>query len=132
MEAKSKVIIFVDDNLIPIGEFETPINFDLDTRKLSDGEHQLKIISKDPTGKEGIRCIPFVVRNGPAIAIEGLKDHEVVDGVLPIMLNAYGKGNQKSFLIDGVETPKSIPEWMWAIILIFFAWATFYVISSLG
>jgi len=132
MEAKSKVIIFVDDNKIPIGEFETPINFDLDTRKLEDGQHHLRIVSKDPTGKEGIRIVPFTVRNGPAVAIEGLKDNEVVDGILPLMINAYGKGNQKSFLIDGVETPKSIPEWMWALILIFLGWAAFYIVTSLG
>ena len=132
MEAKSKVIIFVDYNKIPIGEFETPINFDLDTRKLEDGQHHLRIVSKDPTGKEGLRIVPFTVRNGPAVAIEGLKDNEVVDGVLPLMINAYGKGNQKAFLIDGVETPKSIPEWMWALILLFSGWAAFYIITSLG
>jgi hypothetical protein len=50
---------------------------------LVDGNHTLKIISKDPTGKEGIRLIPFQVRNGPAIAIEGIKENAVVDGVLP-------------------------------------------------
>lgn len=130
MEAKSKVIIFVDDNKNPIGEFDAPVNFDLDTRKLEDGKHHLKIISKDPTGKEGIRLIPFTVRNGPAIAIEGLKENEVVDGVLPIMVNAYGKGNQKQFLIDGSETPKSIPSWLLAAILVFVSWAIFYIITS--
>lgn len=130
MEAKSKVIIFVDDNKNPIGEFDAPVNFDLDTRKLEDGQHHLKIISKDPTGKEGIRLIPFTVRNGPAIAIEGLKENEIVDGVLPIMINAYGKGNQKQFLIDGSETPKSIPSWLLAAILVFVSWAIFYIITS--
>lgn len=130
MEAKSKVIIFVDDNKNPIGEFDAPVNFDLDTRKLEDGQHHLKIISKDPTGKEGIRLILFTVRNGPAIAIEGLKENEIVDGVLPIMINAYGKGNQKQFLIDGSETPKSIPSWLLAAILVFVSWAIFYIITS--
>lgn len=132
MDSKSKVLIFIDNELNPVGEFETPVNFELDTRKLPDGEHILKIVSKDPTGKEGIRVVPFVIRNGPAITVDGLKANEVVDGVLPLMINAYGKGNQRQFLIDGSETPKSVPSWLWAAILIFAGWATFYIISSLA
>jgi len=112
MNIKSKAIIFVDDESQPVGEFVTPVNFEFDTRKLTDGSHQLKIVSKYPTGKEGIRIVPFTVRNGPAIAIDGLDDNDVVDGFLPLMINAYGKGNQKQFLIDGIERPKSVPYWL--------------------
>lgn len=126
------VVLFIDDDPKPIAEFEAPVNFELDTRKLVDGNHTLKIVSKDPLGKEGIRLIPFSVRNGPAIAIEGLSDNDKVDGVVPIMINAYSKGNQKKFLIDGSETPKSVPSWLWAAIMIFFAWAAYYVITSLA
>jgi hypothetical protein len=132
MEDKSMVVLFIDDDPKPIGEFEAPVNFELDTRKLLDGSHILKIVSKDPLGKEGIRLIPFTVRNGPAIAIEGLSENDKVDGVVPIMINAYSKGNQKKFLIDGSETPKSVPSWLWAAIMIFFAWAAYYVITSLA
>ncbi len=130
MEAKSTVILFIDDETKPIGEFEAPIKFELDSRKLTDGEHTLKIVSKDPMGKEGIKIVPFTVRNGPAITLEGLNDRDVVDGVLPIMINAYGKGNQKQFLIDGSETPKTIPSWIWAGLIIFFGWAVFYILTS--
>lgn len=130
MEAKSTVILFIDDETKPIGEFEAPIKFELDSRKLTDGEHTLKIVSKDPTGKEGIKIVPFTVRNGPAITLEGLNDRDVIDGVLPIMINAYGKGNQKQFLIDGSETPKTIPSWIWAGLIIFFGWAVFYILTS--
>jgi hypothetical protein len=132
MEDKSKVILFIDDDPKPIGEFETPVNFELDTRKLVDGQHTLKIVSKDPLGKEGIRLIPFTVRNGPAIDIEGLSENETIDGVVPIMVNAYGKGDQKKFLIDGSETPKSVPSWLWAAVIIFFGWAAYYLITSLA
>lgn len=130
MEAKSTVILFIDDETKPIGEFEAPIKFELDSRKLTDGEHTLKIVSKDPMGKEGIKIVPFTVRNGPAITLEGLNDRDVVDGVLPIMINAYGKGNQKQFLIDGSETPKTIPSWIWAGLIVFFGWAVFYILTS--
>lgn len=131
MSHQSTVIVFIDDDPKPFGEFLAPIQFDLDTRKLTDGEHILKIVSKDPNGKEGIRKIPFIVRNGPAVAIEGITDHEVVDGVIPLMINAYGKGDQKRFLIEGSETPRSIPAWLWAIIILFVGWGMYYFITSL-
>lgn len=130
MEGKSTVILFIDNQPKPIGEFEAPVKFELDSRKLTDGEHTLKIVSKDPTGKEGIKLVPFTVRNGPAITLEGLNDRDVIDGVLPIMINAYGKGNQKQFLIDGSETPKTIPSWIWAGLIIFFGWAMYYILTS--
>lgn len=126
MSDKSTIFIFIDDDVKPIAEVQSPVSFELDTRKLTDGEHILKIVSKDPTGKEGIRKIPFEVRNGPAISIEGMKENAVVDGVLPLMINAYGKGDQKSFLISGSETPRSIPWWVWLIIIGFAGWALYY------
>jgi hypothetical protein len=131
MDDKSTVILFIDDSAIPVGEFEAPVNFELDTRKLVDGSHTLKIVSKDPSGKEGIRLVPFTVRNGPSISIDGLSDNDKVDGVVPIMINAYSKGDQKKFLIDGSETPKSVPSWLWAAVIIFFGWAVYYIITSL-
>ncbi|HET9054615.1 MAG TPA: cytochrome C [Cyclobacteriaceae bacterium] len=127
MNDKSTIFIFIDEEQKPIAQLQSPVSFELDTRKLTDGEHTLKIVSKDPTGKEGIRKIPFVVRNGPAIAIEGLDEHAVVDGVLPLMINAYGKGDQKSFLIEGSETPQSIPWWIWTLLIGFAGWALFYM-----
>lgn len=130
MEENSKIYIFIDDDAKPIAELISPVNFELDTSKLIDGKHTLKIISKDPTGKEGIRVVPFEVRNGPAIAIEGIKENAVVDGVIPIMINAYGKGNSKNFLIVGSETPQSIPFWIFVLLISFVAWAIFYHIDS--
>lgn len=127
---RSKVFLFVDEDPVPIAELDTPIVFDLDTKKLTDGEHILKIVSHSPTGKEGIRKIHFTVANGPAIRIEGLKNRDVVDGTLSLMINAYDKGNQKSFLITGSETPRTIPFWIWIIIILFTGWAIYYEITS--
>lgn len=129
---QSKVLIFLDDELKPYGEYLAPINFELDTKKLVDGDHVLKIVSKDPLGKEGIRKIPFVVRNGPSVAVEGLNEHDIVDGIIPIMINAYGKGDQKIFLIEGSETPRSIPAWVWAIVIGFVGWAIYYAVISMN
>ena len=131
MGDKSTIIIFIDDESKPIASFISPVHFELDNRKLVDGNHTLKIVSKDPTGKEGVRVIPFEVRNGPAIAIEGIKENAIVDGVLPLMINAYGKGDQKKFLIEGSETPQSIPSWVWILIIGIAGWAFYYLITYL-
>jgi hypothetical protein len=127
----SVIYIFIDNEMKPIAQLVSPVNFELDTTKLVDGKHTLKIVSRDPTGKEGIRLIPFEVRNGPAIAVEGIKEEDVVDGIIPVMINAYGKGDQKNFLIIGSETPQSIPSWVWIMIIGFFAWALFYLFTYL-
>lgn len=130
MKSKSLVTLFIDEELQPIGSFPTPVSFELDTRKLTDGQHTLKIVSKDQNGKEGLKLIPFTVRNGPAIAIEGLKKDEVVDGIVPLMINAYGKGNQTSFVLHGSETPHSIPIWIIILLILFIGWAIFYIVTS--
>ena len=130
MEDASSIIIFLDEEQQPLGSYKSPINFELDTRKLVDGEHYLKIVSKDPQGKEGIRIIPFTVRNGPDISIEGIRENSVVDGVIPIMISAYGKGDQKVFLIEGSETPRSIPGWVWITHILFGGWAIYYLITQ--
>jgi hypothetical protein len=130
MNQKNKVYVFLDNVPKPIGEFDAPIRFELDTSKLLDGEHTLRIVGREPSGREGVRVIPFTVRNGPAISVEGLNSNDVVDGVLPIMINAYGKGDQKQFLIDGSETPRSIPSWIWALIIVFVGWGAYYAISN--
>ena len=132
MEDCSSILIFIDDEVQPIANFSTPVSFDLDTHKLVDGAHVLRIVSRGPDGKEGVRKIPFEVKNGPAIAIEGIKDNAVVDGILPLMINAYSKGDQKKFLIIGSETPQSIPSWLWILILGVAVWAIYYFISYIG
>jgi hypothetical protein len=126
---RSSVFLFIDDEVKPLAELETPIEFDFDTSKLTDGDHVLKIVSKSPTGREGIRKIKFTVKNGPSISIEGLSDNEVVDGILPLMINAYDKGNQKSFVIEGSETPQTVPVWMWIIMLLIAGWGAYYLIT---
>lgn len=132
MKDKSTILIFMDDETQPLAEFVAPVNFELDTRKLVDGRHTLKIVSKDPNGREGIRLVPFEVRNGPHIDIEGIKEHAVVDGILPLMINAYGKGNANKFYITGSETPKSIPAWVWILIISFVGWALYYLFTFIN
>ncbi len=128
MEHTSKVLIFIDEEQSPIAELVTPAHFEINTHKLVDGRHTLKVVSKDAMGKEGIRLIPFEVRNGPAISIEGLKENAIVDGIVPMMVNAYSKGDTEKFYISGSETPQSIPTWFWVIVILFIGWGLFYLI----
>lgn len=132
MEQKSKVYLFMDEDTQPLAVLETPITFELDTHRLTDGAHVLKIVSQDYTGKEGIRMIPFTVKNGPSIEVEGIKEQAVVDGVVDIMINAYGKGDPKTFLVTGSETPQSIPYWVWITIIVVIAWGIYYMVRYLG
>src|SRR5690554_7461379 len=90
-----KVKLFIDEEIHPIAELDTPVQFELDTKKLTDGEHTLKIVGKSSKGREGVRKVKFIVRNGPAIDLEGLSDNKVVDGTLPLMINAYDKGRSE-------------------------------------
>lgn len=131
MNSGTQVVIFLDDEATPIGVFDSPVKFQLNTTKLQDGKHTLKLISHDGEGKEGIRVIPFTVRNGPEISVEGLSENAVVDGEFPVMVNAYGKSDQRTFIVEGSETPRSVPTWVWACMIIFVGWAAFYSITSL-
>lgn len=129
-EDKSQITLFVDDDVQPIAVLTAPVQFELDTRKLTDGEHVLRLVSKSPTGREGIKSIKFIVRNGPAISIEGLSDNMVVDGIIPLMINAYDKGHQFKFNIEGSETPQTVPNWFWILLVGFVGWAAFYIIMN--
>lgn len=131
-EDKSKVSLFIDDDLHPIAELLAPVQFELDTRKLTDGEHTLKLVSKSTLGREGIRKIKFIVRNGPAIAVEGITENEVVDGSVSLMINAYDKGNQQKFIIEGSETPQTVPTWLWILLIAFVGWAAFYIVTNIS
>lgn len=125
------VTLYLDDAPNPIAQFNTPVTFELDTRKLADGKHTLKILSSDSKGTEGYRIIPFTVRNGPAIDIEGIRDNESVDGIVPILINSYGKGDQTRFILSGSETPRGIPSWIIALTVFVLGWAIHYLISYL-
>lgn len=121
-----KVKLFIDEDIHPIAELDTPVQFDLNTTKLTDGEHTLKIVGKTLAGREGVRTVKFIVRNGPAIDIDGISQNQVVDGTIPLMINSYDKGNLQSFNIHGSETPKSVPTWMWIVLISFVGWAAYY------
>lgn len=125
------VFLYIDDEPNPIAELKSPVVFDLDTSKLTDGKHTLKIVSK-AGGKEGIKLTSFIVRNGPSIHLEGLKENDIINGTVPLMVNSYDNTESQSFLIKGAETPTSVPVWVWVLILTILAWGVFYSITNIN
>jgi hypothetical protein len=120
--------VFLDDEEKPFAEFRPPVKFVLDTTKIPDGKHLLKVVARSSNNVEGVKEIPFEVRNGPEIAVVGLKAGEIVDNQVAITLNSYGSERQDEFVVTGSETPKGIPSWVWALLIGFIGFALFYFI----
>ncbi len=128
MDNNRTVKVFLDSDPTPFAEFAPPVRFVFDTTKIPDGKHVLKIVARSTNGNEGIRTIPFEVRNGPAISVVGLKENEIVNDQIPVTINAYGSERNDVFVVTGSETPKAIPAWVWAMVVAFVGFALFYII----
>jgi len=126
---RRKVSVFLDDEETPLREFSPPANFTLDTTKIAEGPHTLKILAQSSDGVEGIKKVDFIVRNGPEIDLQGIKKNDIVSDQIDLSINAYGSENRENFIVSGSETPKAVPAWLWVIIMGFVAWAVFYSIT---
>lgn len=124
--APSRVEVYLDGSIDPIGIYQPPARFHLDTEALEDGPHELRIVATDRSGHRGVRNIPFEVRNGPGIAVDGLKRGDVVEGQLDLLVNAYGGAYEENWEPARAETPAPIPTWAWVLFLGVIAWAMFY------
>ena len=120
--------VYLDDEEKHFAEFSPPVKFELDTTKIPDGKHSLRIVARSSRGVEGVRVVPFKVRNGPTISLVGLKDNDEVTQQIPITINAYGSETDDQFVIRGSETPKAIPAWVWALVISFIAFGAAYSI----
>jgi len=128
IEDNRVIKVFLDDEEKPFGEFSPPVKFVLDTTKIPDGKHTLKIVAKSSNMVEGVKIIPFVVQNGPEISVLGLKDNEIIDSQTAIVINAYGSETRDKFIIRGSENPRAIPSWIWALLIVIIAYGMYYVI----
>jgi mono/diheme cytochrome c family protein len=125
-----RIDVFIDDEGGPRASFEPPGQFELDTSDLADGSHVLRVRASGGEGPAGNEEIPFVVRNGPGIAVVGLRKQEVVRGRVPILVNAYESRPGDVFEPGRVETPAPIPTWTWVLALVVMTWAMWYVASE--
>lgn len=128
IEDQRLVKVFLDDDERPFGEFKPPVEIVLDTTKIPDGNHVLKVVAKTSGSVEGVKVIPFVVKNGPEISVIGLKPNQTLNTQTSVVINAYGSETTDKFVIRGSEDPKPIPAWMWALVIIFIAFGLFYLV----
>lgn len=131
-EKEQQVFLFLDDNPVPFARYAPPVKIDLDTTKLVDGPHELRVVARSSSGQEGVQRIPFVVRNGPAITVLGLNEDDIVSEVIPLTVTAYGSERTDSFVIKASETPQGIPAWVWATIVAFLGWGVYYLFTALA
>lgn len=122
----SRIEIYLDGATEPLSVYRPPARFDLDTHELPDGPHELRIVATDVSGHRGVRRIPFEVRNGPGIAVSGLRAGDVVEGRVSLLVNAYGGAYEENWEPARAETPAPIPTWTWVVLLVVVAWAIFY------
>jgi len=125
-----RVEVYLDDRPEPVAVYQPPAVFDLDTQSLPDGPHELRIRATDASGTGGERRIPFTVRNGPGIAVEGLKPNDVVEGRIKVLVNAYTGDRADTFEGRLAETPAPVPTWAWVLCLVIAAWALFYAVNQ--
>ncbi len=128
-KTQQTIRLFIDDSPTPFGEYAPPVKIDFDTTRLVDGDHVMKVVARSSNGKEGVRLIPFTVRNGPAISIIGLDEGDTVSDIIPVTVSAYGSEQTDAFVVTASETPKPIPAWVWATLIGFVGWGTYYMIS---
>ena len=129
-QQQNKIKVFLDNDKEPIAVYSPPARFELDTTKLDDGEHKLTVIAYSEDGKKSVRTIKFIVRNGPGIAIQGLKENEIVEGKISLLVNAYGASSKEKWEPTTAETPSPIPSWVWIVFILIVAWAMFYFINQ--
>ncbi|MEJ2635441.1 MAG: cytochrome c [Calditrichia bacterium] len=126
----NKIEVYLDDNPEPIAVYQPPGRFELDTSSLEDGSHLIRIVATDRYGHRGVRKIPFEVRNGPGIAVDGLGENDIVEGKISVLVNAYGGAYEEKWEPTRAETPAPIPTWAWVILIFISAWAIYYAVEQ--
>ncbi|MDZ7716814.1 MAG: cytochrome c [Balneolaceae bacterium] len=126
-EKSNQIKIFLDDEKEPIVTYRPPVRFELDTTQLEDGKHTLHIEASDSSGHKGVRTVSFEVRNGPGIGIEGIQENDILDGKVPVLINAYGGASEPFWEPARAETPAPVPTWAWVLLLVIVGWSMFYI-----
>ena len=90
----------------------------------------MRIAAYDGQGIKGTRTIEFSVRNGPGIAVSGIQQHDVLDGTIPVIVNAYGGTSVVDWEPSQAETPAPSPTWAWVLLLLAVAFGVFYGVQQ--
>jgi mono/diheme cytochrome c family protein len=124
----SSVSLYLDGASEPFATYRPPASVELDTTKLADGPHVLRIRARDAVGNEGTRDIPFIVQNGPGITVTGLRANERVSGRVDLNVNAFS--SNEPFDPVRAESSGPIPVWTWVMIALIAAWAGWYGLTE--
>jgi mono/diheme cytochrome c family protein len=127
---RNRIDIFLDDAAEPILSTTPPLSFELHTSRMEDGPHVMRIAAYDDRGMMGTRTIDFSVRNGPGIAVSGIQEHDVLDGTIPVIVNAYGGTSVVDWEPSQAETPAPSPTWAWVLLLLVAAFGVFYGVQQ--
>ena len=122
-----RIEVYLDDADTPFRTLTPPERFRLDTEEISDGDHKLTFKAIDDDGAVSSRSVAFKVQNGPAIAVHGVVDGDVLTGAVPILANAYGSKIGDEFEPVRMETPTPVPTWAWVLVLCVLAWGAGYL-----
>ena len=125
MMEEAQIRIFLDDAADPIADYKPPATVTIDSHRLADGEHQLRIEARDRSGNIGVQEVPFEVRNGPGITLTGLHPGSIVRDTISFTINTFGA--DEPFEPRRAESPSPIPVWLWVVSLVIVAWSAWYV-----
>lgn len=126
----NRIEVFLDNEKEPLAVYRPPARFNLDTKTLDDGEHKLTIRAIGFSGKKSVRIIPFTVRNGPGIAVDGLQDNDVIEGNVSILINSFGGSDDEKWEPERAETPSPVPTWAWVLFILVVAWGIYYFVEQ--
>lgn len=127
---RDRIDIFLDGAAEPLLSTTPPLSFELDTSLLEDGPHVIRIEAYDSRGVKGVRTLDFSVRNGPGIAVSGIHQNDVLDGKIPVIVNAYGGTSAVYWEPSQAETPAPPPTWAWILLILVTAFGLFYGIQQ--
>ncbi|MFM8980448.1 MAG: c-type cytochrome [Planctomycetia bacterium] len=128
-EAKEPIRLFLDGSSEPFKVAHPPLRFQFTTLHLPDGPHVLRIEASNGLAPPTIKEVPFVVRNGVAISVSGLAEHQTIAGQVDIIINAYAGNTEVDFEPKRAETPEPIPTWAWVLLLAVGAWSLAYLLT---
>ena len=127
---RDRIDIFLDGAAEPLLSMTPPLSFELDTSLMEDGPHTMRIEAYDDLGVRGTRTLDFSVRNGPGIAVAGIRQHDVLDGKIPVIVNAYGGTTAVDWEPSQAETPAPAPTWAWVLLIVVVAFGIFYGVQQ--
>jgi mono/diheme cytochrome c family protein len=82
-----RIEVYLDGTEEPLAVLkEPPYRLKLDTRKIPDGEHTLKVVTHFRGGGQEIREIPFTINNYPDVLVVGLDEGGEVAGEVELRL----------------------------------------------